>query len=107
MFRRVCFCLPAIIALVGSSSPVRADLTQITIGGPGGTGSATINPSNPTEAGGEMNFTSVDTINIVIQVNSPGGYYFIDFGNGVPGAMGITNNTGESWTTFLLQGNGL
>jgi hypothetical protein len=95
------------IALLLSPAICRAgNITSVSISGPGGTGQLQIRTNNTSAADGSMIFTSVNEINIVVQVNGPG-FYNVDFANGVPAAFGITNDTGVTWTSFLFEGSAI
>ena len=72
--------------------PVKTNAERITqiasVGGPGGTGSAMIDLSNPYSAGASLDFTSIDALTIVFHVDGPG-YYQIYFNPFSPGGLGM------------------
>ncbi len=67
--------------------------------GPGGTGTALIDPQTSSAADISLNFTAVAPISITLEVDGAGGYLMHT--NTASG--GILNNTGVPWTSLLFE----
>jgi hypothetical protein len=100
-------CVGAIV-VAGLLSPSvgRAQITLVLIDGGGSSGFLTIGPTTECWASGGLQFTSVGGITMNAQLRSAG-HYNVYFDPAYSGGMGITNDTGESFTTPLFSGTGL
>jgi hypothetical protein len=93
---------PTLLVVLASAAGAQ-DITSITTPtGPGGTGTAVIDPVTPSAADVSLNFTAVAPISFKLDVDGPGGYLI----HTSAGTGGILNNTGVPWTSLLWEVSG-
>src|SRR5437879_4685746 len=99
--------LMALVLLVGLVPAVQAgNITSIgPVSGPGGTGSAVIDSDTSSAADVTLDFTSVAPLVIPLTVDGAGGYLIHTHVGSGP-SLGIINDTGVPWTSFLFQVSG-